>query len=78
MKALGNWRNWIKTILFTIGFLFLLRAFGESIEPISLLEWFKQLFISLSASALCFYALHKLTKYWEGNGMCLNKPTKTQ
>ena len=68
MKALSNWRYYIITALFTVGFLAIARAFGEPAEPMSDLEWFKQLLLSLSVGVLCLYVLSRLTKRWEREG----------
>ena len=56
------------TALFTVGVLAFARAFGKPAEPMSDLEWFKQLLLSLSVGVPCFYVLGRLTKRWEREG----------
>lgn len=68
MKVLRNWRYYVMTALFSVGFLAIARAFGEPIEPMSDLEWSKQLLLSLSVGVPCFYILGRLTKRWGREG----------
>lgn len=68
MKALSNWRYYIMTALFTVGFLAIARAFGEPAVQMSDLEWFKQVLLSLSVGVPCLYVLGRLIKRWEREG----------
>ena len=68
MKVLCNWRYYIITALFTVGFLAIARAFGEPAVPMSDLEWNEQFFLSLSVGVPCFYVLGRLIKRWEREG----------
>ena len=68
MKVLLNWRYYVITALFTVGFLAFARAFGEPIKPMSDMEWSGQFLLSLSVGVSCLYALGSLIKRWEREG----------
>lgn len=57
MKALLNWRYYIILVIFSIGMLFLMGAFGEPVEEMSIA---KEMFLHIlyfGISMLAFYTV---------------------
>lgn len=65
MKALLNWRYYVIVALGVVGFLALLRAFGEPMVPMSFAEFLLHFILSVSISFGCFKALRVLVAKWK-------------
>lgn len=68
MKAIFNWRYYVLTLLFGVGMLALLRAFGEPDASMSGTEFILQVLLSLAASVPCFGLFAYLIRKWERSG----------
>lgn len=55
-------------VLALVGTLAMLRAFGEPIVPMTIVEFLFHFIISLAVGCGCFYAFHKLTAKWSNEG----------
>lgn len=65
MKALLNWRYYIIFVIFSIGMLFLMSSFGDTVEEMSITKEMFLRFLYFGISILAFYILKRIVDYWE-------------
>lgn len=67
-KILLNWRYYVLSALFYVGFFGIMIAFGEPTEHLSSAQWFAHFLRSLSIGAAAFGLLAALIRRWERQG----------